>query len=202
MFALVLCLPFRPSHFACHTQFSPWLNLPFTTAFIAPSSISLETVAIHFTCSIYVSPPSQKAILPAMQSNLLPPPRPSCSQATAAQPHPPLWLSHCSPAGITLEATAAATLTPLGLTTGEATGQAIGHQTATLAGPAITQAIHTPLGLIPGRATGLLGKAKEAAQASMISRRTMARSLKAAGAAAQAAKDRQFRAFQEELGLS
>jgi hypothetical protein len=30
----------------------------------------------------------------------------------------------------------------------------------------------------------------------------MARSLKAAVAAAQAAKDRQFRAFQEELGLS
>jgi hypothetical protein len=30
----------------------------------------------------------------------------------------------------------------------------------------------------------------------------MARSLKAAAAAAQAAKDRQFRAFQEKLGLS
>jgi hypothetical protein len=43
-------------------------------------------------------------------------------------------------------------------------------------------------------------KAKEAAQ-STISRRVMARSLKAAAAAAQAAKDRQFRAFQEELGL-
>jgi hypothetical protein len=66
----------------------------------------------------------------------------------------------------------------------------------------MTQAIHTPLGLIPGRATGPSGKAKEAAQASTISRQMMASSLKAAAAAAQAAKDRQFRAFQEELGLS
>ncbi len=45
-------------------------------------------------------------------------------------------------------------------------------------------------------------KAKEAAQMSTILRQTMARSLKAAVAAAQAAKDRQFRAFQEVLGLS
>jgi hypothetical protein len=48
---------------------------------------------------------------------------------------------------------------------------------------------------------GPLVKAKEAAQASTILRWTMVRSLKAAAAAAQAAKDRQFRAFQEELGL-
>jgi hypothetical protein len=47
-----------------------------------------------------------------------------------------------------------------------------------------------------------LVKAKEAAQASTILRRMMARFRKAAVAAAQAAKDRQFRAFQEELGLS
>ncbi len=45
-------------------------------------------------------------------------------------------------------------------------------------------------------------KAKKAAQASMISKWMMARSLKAAAAAAQAAKDWWFRAFQEELGLS
>ncbi len=45
-------------------------------------------------------------------------------------------------------------------------------------------------------------KAKEAAQASRILRWTMARSLKAALAAAQAAKDRHFRSFQEESGLS
>jgi hypothetical protein len=95
-----------------------------------------------------------------------------------------------------------ATLTPPGLTTGKATGQAIGHRTATSMGPVTIQDIHTPLGLIPGRATGLSGKAKEAAQMSMIARRMMARSHKAAAAAAQAAKDRQFRAFQEELGLS
>jgi hypothetical protein len=66
MFPLVLCLPFRPSHSACHTRCSPWLNLPFTTAYIATSSISLKTVAIHLTSSISISPPSQKAILPAM----------------------------------------------------------------------------------------------------------------------------------------
>jgi hypothetical protein len=35
-----------------------------------------------------------------------------------------------------------------------------------------------------------------------IARRTMARSHKAAAIAAQAAKDRQFKAFQEKLGLS
>ncbi len=69
-------------------------------------------------------------------------------------------------------------------------------------GPATTQATLTPLGLAPGRATGPTVKAKESTQASTISRRTMARSLKAAAAAAQAAKDRQFRAFQEEVGLS
>ncbi len=60
---------------------------------------------------------------------------------------------------------------------------------------------HSP-GLIPSRAMGPSGKSKEAAQTSTILRRTMARSHKAAAAAAQAAKDRQFRAFQEELGLS
>ncbi len=95
------------------------------------------------------------------------------------------------------------TLTPPGLKIGKAIGQAIGHhQTATSTAQAITQAILTPLGLTPGRATGPTVKAKEAAQASIISRWTMARSIKAAAAAAQAAKDRCFRAFQEELGLS
>jgi hypothetical protein len=68
-------------------------------------------------------------------------------------------------------------------------------------GPATTQATLTPLGLIPGRATRPLGKAKEAAQTSTILRQTMARSLKAAAAAAQAVKDRQFRAFQKERGV-
>ncbi len=56
---------------------------------------------------------------------------------------------------------------------------------------------HSP-GLDPGRS----GKAKELAQTSTIGRQMMARSHEAAAAAAQAAKDRQFRAFQEELGLS
>ncbi len=45
----MLCSPFRPSHSAFHTQCSPRLNLLFATAFIAPSSISLKTVAIHLT---------------------------------------------------------------------------------------------------------------------------------------------------------
>ncbi len=160
---VLLCLPFQPSLFAFQTLRSPWLNLHFKTELIATRSISLKTVAIHLMSSISISPLSQKAILPATQSFLLPPPWPSRSQAAAAQPHPPPWLSCCSPAGTTLAATTAATLTPLGLTTGKATGQAIGHRTAKLAGPATTQAIHTPLGLIPGRATGLSGKAKEAA---------------------------------------
>jgi hypothetical protein len=41
-FPLVLCLPFKPSHSAFHTRCSPWLNLPFMTAFIAPLSIFSE----------------------------------------------------------------------------------------------------------------------------------------------------------------
>jgi hypothetical protein len=84
---------------------------------------------------------------------------------------------------------------------GKAIGQATGW-TATLTTQATTRATLTPLGLTPGRATGPMVKAKEAAQVSTISRRMMARSLKAVAAAAQAAKDRRFRAFQEELGLS
>ncbi len=121
-----------------------------------------------------------------------------CSLASS-----PPWPSHSLTAGTTTLATTPATLTPPGLTTGKGTGQAIGcHQTATLTGSATTQATLTPLGLIPGRAMGPLGKAKEETQASTILRWTMIRSLKAAAAAAQAAKDRQFRAFQEELGLS
>jgi hypothetical protein len=195
-------LPFRPSHSVCPTRCSPWLKLPFTTVFIANSSISLKTVAINLMSSIPILPLSQKAILPAMRSHLLPPPWPSRSQAAATEPCPPPWPSCCYPAGTTLAATTAAVLTPPGLTTGEATGQAISHWTAISVGPAMTQAIHTPLGLIPGRATCLLGKAKEAAWASTILRWMMARSLKAAAAAAQAAQDRRFRTFQEESGLS
>ncbi len=202
-FLSVLCLPFRPSHSVFHTRCSPWLNLPFTAAFIAPSSISLKTVAIHLTSSIAILPPSQKAILPATQSCLLPPLWPSCSQAAKVWSCPPPRPSCSFPDGTTYAATTPATLTPPGSTTGKAASQAIGrHQAATSTGPATKRAALTPLGFIPGRATGPSGKAKEAAQASMISRRTMARSLKAATAATQAAKDRQFRAFQEELGLS
>ncbi len=135
MFPFVLCLPFRPSHSTFYTRCSPRLNLPFMTAFIAPSSISLKTVVIHLTNSISILPPSQKAILPAMQSFLLPPPWPSCSQAAAARPRPPPRPSCSLPAGTTTVATTPATLTPLGSTTGKATGQAIGHQTATLTVP-------------------------------------------------------------------
>jgi hypothetical protein len=69
----------------------------------------------------------------------------------------------------------------------------------------MTRATLTPLGWIPGKATGLAEGVKEAAaQASMIVRWMIARSHKAAAAAAaavQAAKYRQFKAFQEELGL-
>jgi hypothetical protein len=66
----------------------------------------------------------------------------------------------------------------------------------------MTGATLTPLGSTSGRATGPTVKAKEAAQASTILRQTMSRSIKAAAVAARAAKDRYFRAFQEELGLS
>jgi hypothetical protein len=59
-----------------------------------------------------------------------------------------------------------------------------------LADQATTRATLTPLGLAPGRVTGPTVKEKESAQASTISRRTMARSLKAVVAAAQAAKNR------------
>jgi hypothetical protein len=167
---------------------------------LTPETISLKTAAIYPTSSIL--PPQKKVIPPVTRSCLLPHLWPSCSQATATRPRPPPQPSHSLPAGTTTVATTPATLTPPGSTTGKATGQAIGcHQTATLTGPATARATLTPLGLIPGRATGPSGKAKEAAQASTISRRTMARSLKAVAAAAQAAKDRQFRAFQEELGL-
>jgi hypothetical protein len=76
------------------------------------------------------------------------------------------------------------------------------HQTATSTAQATTQATLNPLGLTPGRVTGPMVKAKEAAQASTVSRWTMAGSIKAVATTAQAAKDRRFRAFQEELGLS
>jgi hypothetical protein len=100
-------------------------------------------------------------------------------------------------------ATIIVTLTPPGSKIGKGIGQAIGHQqTATSTAQAMTRATLTPLGLTPGKAMGPTVKAKEAAQVSKISRWTMARSIKAAAAAAQAAKDRRFRAFQEELGLS
>ncbi len=200
MLPLGLCSSFWPSHSMCCTWFLHWFKLLLTTAFIAPSSIILKTVVIHPMRSI-LSPP-QKASPPATRSCLLPPPWPSRIQDTTARPCPPLP-SSSSPAGTTLAVTTPVTLTPPGLTTGKATGQAIGcHQIATLVGPANTCKTLTPLGLVLGRATGPSRKAKEAAQASMILRWTMARSLKAAAAAAQAEKDRKFRAFQEELGLS
>jgi hypothetical protein len=76
--------------------------------------------------------PSQKAILPAMQSCVLPPLWLSCSQAAEAWPHPPPRPSCSFPAGTTSAATTPATPTPLGLTTGKATDQAIGcYQKAT-----------------------------------------------------------------------
>jgi hypothetical protein len=60
----------------------------------------------------------------------------------------------------------------------------------------------TPPGLIPGRAMGPSEKEKKAAtQASMILGLAMARSHRAAAAAVHTTKDRQFKAFQEELGL-
>ena len=100
-------------------------------------------------------------------------------------------------------ATIVVALTPPGSKIGKATGQAICHyQTATSTAQEKTQAPFTPLGLTPGRAMGPTVKEKEATQASTILRWTMARSIKAAAVAAQAAKDRHFRAFQEELGLS
>jgi hypothetical protein len=195
MFTSGLCLPFLPSHSVCCTRLSHWLN--FTTVYVAPLLITLKRVAIHPTSST-LSPP-QKASPPVTRSCLLPPPWPSCSQAAAARP--PLWPSHSSPPSTMVAVTIVVTLTPLGLIIGKATGQAIGR-TATLTAQATTQATLTPLGSTPGRATRPTVKAKESAQASMILRRMMARSLKAAAAAAQAAKDRRFRAFQEELGLS
>jgi hypothetical protein len=72
----------------------------------------------------------------------------------------------------------------------------------------MTQATLTPSGLIPGKAMGLSKKVKKgnqgsaAAQASTIWRQTMARAHKAALATAQADKDRQFKVYQQELGLS
>jgi hypothetical protein len=189
------CLPFLPSHSVCRTLLAHWLN--FTTEYVAPLLITLKTAAIHPTSSI-LSPP-QKASPPVTRICLLPPPWPSRSQAAAAQPPP--WLSCSSPSGTMVAVTIVVTLTPPGLIIGKATDQAIGW-TATLTAEAATRATLTPLGSTPGRATGLTVKAKEAAQAFTILRWTMARSLKAVVAAAQTAKDRHFRAFQEELGLS
>ncbi len=166
MFPSGLCLPFLPSHSVCHTRLSHWFN--FTTVYVAPFLITLKTAAIHPTSSI--SSPPQKASPPAMQSCLLPPPWPSCSQAAAAWPYPPPGPSRNSSAGTTLAATIEVTLTTLGSTTGKAIGQVIGYWAATSTGPVTTRATLTPLGLIPGKATVPLVKAKEAAQASTISR--------------------------------
>jgi hypothetical protein len=124
-FPVGLCSPFQPSHSVCSSRLSPRLNLPFTTAYIAPLLITLKTAAIHPTSSIL--PPQQKASPPATRSHLLLPPWLSCSQATAACPRPPPWPRCFSPAGTTPAATAAATLTFLGLTTGKATGQVISY---------------------------------------------------------------------------
>jgi hypothetical protein len=61
--------------------------------------------------------------------------------------------------------------------------------------------------LITGKATVPLSKVKQgnqwstAAEVSIIWKRTMARAHKAAGAVAQANKDRQFKAYQQELGI-
>ena len=106
-----LYLPFLPSLSMCHTRLMHWLNLNFTTVFGAPLLITLKTAAIHPTSSI-LSPP-KKASPPATRSCLLPPPWPSCSQATAAQP--PLWPSCSSPPSTMAAATIVVTLTPPGL---------------------------------------------------------------------------------------
>ncbi len=126
-----LYLPFLPSHSMFCTQLSSWFN--FTTVYIAPLFITLKTAAIHPTSSI-LSPP-QKASPLVMQSCLLPPPWLSCSQAAAAWPPP--WPSCSSQPSTTFTATIVVTLTPLGLTTSKATGQAIGW-TATSVGPVST----------------------------------------------------------------
>ncbi len=126
-----LCVPFLPSHSVCCTRLSHWFN--FTTVYIAPLSIILKTATIHPTSSILSLP--QKASLPAMQSCLIPPPWPSHSQAAAAWLPP--WPSFSTPTGTTLAATIVVTLTPPGLTTGKAIGQAIGR-TATSTGPVTT----------------------------------------------------------------
>jgi hypothetical protein len=199
MLLLGLYSPCRASHSVCCIRYSPGLNL-LTSAFIAPR-LTIHRIISH-PISL-TSPSQQKAIPPATRSCLPPPPWPNCSQVTAACLHPPPLPSHRLPAGTTTITMTQATLTPLGLTTGKATGQAIGHgPTAILADPAMTQATFTPLGWIPGKEMGPLKKVKEAAaQASTIVRQMMARAHKAAAAAEKAEKDTQFKAYQQELGL-
>jgi hypothetical protein len=147
---LGLCSSFWPYHAVCRTRILHWFKLLLMTALIFPSLLILKTLVIHPMSSI-LSPP-QKASPSVTQRHLLPPPWRSFSQATAAQPPPPPWPSCTSPAGTILAVTTPATLIPR-LTTGKATGQVIGHRTATSTSPVTTQATLTALGLIPGRAT-------------------------------------------------
>ncbi len=157
MFPWGLCLPFQPSHSVCCTRLSPWFNLPVTTAYIVPKSITLKTAAIHPMSSILSLP--QKTSPPVTQSCLLPPPWLSRSQAAAAKPRPPPLTSRGIPAGTTPGAMTPATFTPLGLTTGKATGQAIGHQPDSyIDGPSNDLSNpHSP-GLDPWQSNGSIGE--------------------------------------------
>ncbi len=196
------CYPCRSSHFVCLTRSS--LNLNLLTSAVIALRLTRQGIITPFTN--FILNPQQKAFPPAMQSRLPPPPWPSCSPVAKACLLPPPRPSHRLPACITTTVTTQATLTPLGLITGKATGCGL---IAISTDPAKTQATITPPGLITGKATGPSEKAREwnqgseAAQPLIIWRRTMAKQMahKAAAAAERAEKDRQFKAYQKELGL-
>jgi hypothetical protein len=199
-----LCSPCRFFPSVCRTRSSPHLN-SLTNAFIAPRS-TIQGITIH--PKNFISPLQQKAFPPATPSRLPPPPPWTiCSLVSEDCLLPPLWPT-CSPVnGIANIVTTQATLTPPGLITGKATGHSL---IAGTMNPATTQAISTLPGLITGKGTGRSMKAwKEnlvipaLVQAFIIWRQMMVKQKahKAAAAAAQAAKDIQFKAFQQELGL-
>ncbi len=195
-FLSLLVLPFCvlypvqfPSQLTHKYRYCPQINYP---------GNNFPPHKFHFKSAAESLPPSNTKL--SSSSSMT-----GCSPAAKAHLLPPLWPSCSLAAGITTVVTTQATLTPPGLITGKATGRLI----AISMNPATTQATLTPPGFITGKAATPFEKAKKvnqgsaAAQASIIWRWMMAkqRAHKAAAAAAQAEKDRQFKAFQQELGL-
>jgi hypothetical protein len=141
------CSSCRSSHFMCLTQLT--LNLNLLTSAITALRSTIQGIIIPSMS--FILHMQQKAIPPATQSCLPPPPWPSRSQVAAACLRPPPQPSCRLPALTTTAVMTQATLTPPGLTTGKVTGCG---PIVISANPATTQATLTPPGLDPWQSNG------------------------------------------------